>query len=551
MKLSVKNTAIIGFIALITFSFYSFKASNFFEISKNLDIFASVYKELNTYYVDEIEPADLMRNGIDAMLKSLDPYTNFISEAEIEGYKMKTTGKYGGIGAAIRTDGEFVIITEPYEGFPAFKAGLRAGDKIVEIEGKSAKGKNSEQVSKILRGSPGTNVSIKIKRPQEKKTMPIKLTREEVKINAVPYSAEVSDGIGYVKLTSFTQRCSADVIKAINKLKKEEKIDKLIFDLRSNPGGLLNEAVNISNIFIPKGKEVVSTKGKNRDWNKTYKTLKEPLDLNIPVVVLTNGSSASASEIVSGVLQDYDRGVIVGQKTFGKGLVQTTKNVGYNSKVKLTTSKYYIPSGRCIQKINYAEKDANGKPIKMPDSLKTEFKTKNGRIVYDGVGVDPDVTTEKKTYANISKTLLNKQLIFNYVTNFALKNKSIDDPKSFKITDAQFNQFVNYIKDKDYKYDTKSEKLLKNFKETTENEKYYNALKTEISTMESKIKADKEKDVYKHKAEIKKLLEAEIVSRYFYKKGKIEYNLKTDKEVLKAIEILNNKTKYNKILSGQ
>lgn len=551
MKLSVKNTAIIAFIALITFSFYSFKTSNFFEISKNLDIFASVYKELNTYYVDEIEPAELMRNGIDAMLKSLDPYTNFISEAEMEGYKMKTTGKYGGIGAAIRTNGDYVIITEPYEGFPAFKAGLRAGDKIVEIEGKSAKGKNSEQVSKILRGSPGTNVSIKIERPQEKKPLPIKLTREEVKIKAVPYFAEVSDGIGYVKLTSFTQRCSADVIKAIKQLQKDDDIDKLIFDLRSNPGGLLNEAVNISNIFIPKGKEVVSTKGKNKDWNKSYKTLKEPLDLDIPVVVLTNGSSASASEIVSGVLQDYDRGVIVGQKTFGKGLVQTTKNVGYNSKVKLTTSKYYIPSGRCIQKINYAEKDANGKPLKMPDSLKTEFKTKNGRIVYDGVGVDPDVTTDKKSYANISKALLNKQLIFNYATDFALKNKTIAAPTSFKISDGQFNQFVKYIKDKDHKYDTKSEKLLKNFKDTTEDEKYYEALKTEITAMESKIKADKEKDIYKHKPEIKKLLEAEIISRYYYKKGKIEYNLKTDKEVLKAIEILNNKAKYNKILAGK
>lgn len=551
MSVKFKNIAIIAVVAVLSLGFYNFKSSSYFEISKNLDIFASLYKELNTYYVDDIEPADLMRKGIDAMLKSLDPYTNYISEAEMEGYKMKTTGKYGGIGAAIRKVDDYVIITEPYEGFAAFKAGLRAGDKIKEIEGKSAKGKSSNQVSKILRGSPGTDVKIKIERPQEKADIPIKLTREEVKIKSVPHYSEVADGIGYVKLRSFTQNCSADVIKAIRALKKEEKINKLILDLRGNPGGLLNEAVNVSNIFIPKDKEVVSTKGKNKDWNKTYKTMRAPVDLKMPVVVLTNGSSASASEIVSGVIQDYDRGVIVGQKTFGKGLVQTTKNVGYNSKVKLTTSKYYIPSGRCIQKINYADKDENGKAIKMPDSLKTAFKTANGRTVYDGVGVDPDILTEIKEFAHVSRTLLNKQLIFNYATEFAIKNKKIAEAKQFKLTDAEFNKFVQYVKDKDYKYDTKSEKLLESLTETTEKEKYFDALKNEIAVMKKKIKADKEKDIFKHKAEIKKMLEAEIVSRYYFKKGKIEHGLKSDVEVLKAIEILNNKTEYKKILAGK
>jgi len=545
----IKKIGIIGLVVIVSAGFFSFK-SNYFEISKNLDIFASLYKELNTYYVDDVEPADLMRKGIDAMLKSLDPYTNYISEAEIEGYKMQTTGKYGGIGAAIRTVGDYVIITEPYENFPADKAGLKAGDKIKEIEGKSAKGKNSDQISRILRGQPGTEVNFKVERPGEKKDIPIKLVREQVKIKSVPYSGIISEGIAYVKLNSFTRACSNEVAGSLKLLKEENDLTGIVFDLRGNRGGLLEEARNVSNIFIEKDKEIVSTKGKIEEWAKTLNAKKEAFDSEIPLVVLTDRSSASASEIVSGVVQDYDRGVIVGQRTFGKGLVQTTKNLGYNSKLKLTTAKYYTPSGRCIQAINYGKKGKDGAVAKMPDSLRTEFKTKNGRTVYDGGGVEPDVEIELKKYANITLSLIRKNHIFNYVTEYVLKNDSIAGPEDFKLTDTDFEDFVTYLDGKEYNYKTKSELLLEDLKEVTEKENYFEAVETDLKDLVAKINEDKENDINKHKAEIKDLLELEVIGRYYYSVGKIRSSLKTDEEVLKAIELLNDSAEYNQILSG-
>jgi len=552
MNKSFKKIAIIALVATVGFGSMSFTGS-YFEISKNLDIFASLYKELNTYYVDDVEPADLMRKGIDAMLKSLDPYTNYISEAEIEGYKLQTTGKYGGIGAAIRRDKEsdYVVISEPYEGFPAHKAGLRAGDAIKEIEGKSAKGKTTDEISKILRGNPGTDVKIKIGRPGETREIPITLTRETVKIKAVPYSGVVKDDIGYIKLNSFTQNCGRDVANAYSELKKDHDIKGLIFDLRGNPGGLLSEAVNVSNIFVDKGEEIVSTKGKIKEWEKSYKAKNAPIDLEMPIVVLTNKSSASASEIVSGVVQDLDRGIVLGQRTYGKGLVQTTKNVGYNSKLKLTTAKYYIPSGRCIQSVNYADKNKDGSAAKMPDSLRTAFKTRKGRTVYDGGGVMPDVELERKKYAKVSSALSSKQLIFKFATQYANKHDEIAEPEDFKLTDADFNEFKEFIKDKDYSYKTKSEKLLKEFKESTEVEKYYDAVETEISDLENKILKDKDNDLVKHKREIMDLMEMEIIKRYYFKKGGIRASLQKDEEVAKAIQLLTNKAEYEEILAGK
>jgi len=543
----LKKIGLIGVIVIVSASFFSFK-SNYFEISKNLDIFASLYKELNTYYVDDVEPADLIRKGIDAMLKSLDPYTNYISEAEIEGYKMQTTGKYGGIGAAIRTVGDYVIITEPYKGFPADKAGLKAGDKIKEIEGKTCKGKNSDQISRILRGQPGTEVNFKVERPGEPKDIPIKLVREQVKIKSVPYSGIIDDGIGYIKLNSFTRACSNDVAQALNKLKKENELQGLVFDLRGNRGGLLEEARNVSNIFIEKDKEIVSTKGKIEEWAKTLNAKKEAIDAEIPLVVLTNKASASASEIVSGVVQDYDRGVIVGQRTFGKGLVQTTKNLGYNSKLKLTTAKYYIPSGRCIQAINYSEKGEDGEVVKIPDSLRTEFKTTNGRKVYDGGGVEPDVKIEQRKYANITRSLNRNHHIFNFATEYVLQKDSIVEPEDFKLTDADFNNFVQYLEDKEYDYKTNSEKLLEELKEATEKENYLEAVEADLTQLKDKITDDKDNDINKHKEEILELIELEIISRYYYSEGKIRSSLTRDEEVLKAIELLNDNKQYEDIL---
>jgi len=552
MLKSFKKWGLFAVIAVIAAGSMSFTGS-YFEISKNLDIFASLYKELNTYYVDDVEPADLMRKGIDAMLKSLDPYTNYISEAEIEGYKLQTTGKYGGIGAAIRKDKEsdYVIISEPYEGFPAHKAGLRAGDAIKEIEGKSAKGKSTDEVSKVLRGNPGTDVKIKIMRPGESRDIPITLTREQVKIKSVPYYGEVEDGIGYIKLKSFTENCGRDVANALQELKKDKEIKGLVFDLRGNPGGLLNEAVNVSNIFVDKGEEIVSTKGKIKEWEKSYIAKNAPVDLDMPVVVLTSKSSASASEIVSGVVQDLDRGLVLGQRTYGKGLVQTTKNVGYNSKLKLTTAKYYIPSGRCIQSINYADKGSDGKTAAIPDSLRTAFKTRNGRTVYDGGGVLPDVEIDRKKYAKVSSTLASKQLIFKYATEYAKKYDEIDEPEDFEISDADYKEFISYISDKDYDYNTKSEKLLKDFKESTQTEKYFDAVENEIKELEDKIAKDKQNDLEKHKEEIKDLLELEIVGRYYFSKGKIRASLQKDDEIKRAIELLNDEEEYASILNGK
>lgn len=553
MNRKLKNTsaALLVGLVMVTGMNFTIGGSNFFEISKNLDIFTSMYKELNTYYVDEIEPAKLIRTGMEAMLKSLDPYTNYISEADMEGYKIQTTGKYGGIGAAIRKVGEFVIISEPYEGFPAYKAGLRAGDQIYEIEGKSAKGKNTNEVTKFLRGQPGTKVKIKVLKVGESKPTPITLTREQVKINSVPYAGLVGDKVGYVKLSSFTAKCSNEVAGAIKKLKEEHEIESVIFDLRGNGGGLLDEAVNTSNIFIPKDEIVVKTKGKIDEWDKTYKTRGNAFDEDIPVVVLTNKSSASASEIVSGVIQDYDRGVIMGQRTFGKGLVQTTKNIGYNSKLKLTTAKYYIPSERCIQAINYADRDNDGSVAKIPDSLQNKFYTRNKRPVYDGGGILPDIELEARKNSKATNALITSQTLFKFVTDYTQKHKEIAEAREFRLSDKEYEEFVTWASGQDYSYNTSTEKYLKKTREFAEKENYLDAIAADLDVLEKKLKEDKEKDLQKHKKEIKAYLEQEIAARYYFRKGRIQNTLDNDPEIEAAVNLLNDKSKYDEILKGK
>lgn len=548
---SLKNIFLGAFIGITLFSSVAF-TNNYFEISKNLDIFTTLFKELNTYYVDDVDPNDLMREGIDAMLQSLDPYTNFISESEIEGYRLQTTGKYGGIGAIIRQKDGQVIVAEPYSGFPADKAGLIAGDKLLEVAGKSTEGKNTEEVSKILKGQPGTLVTVKVARLQAdgtEKEFELDLNREEIKIKNVPFHGMVEDGIGYIRLAHFTEKAGKEVREALSELQEEQELKGVVLDLRGNPGGLLNEAVNVSNVFINKGEEIVSTKGKNEDWNKTFKTLNMPVSTDLKVAVLTNKGSASASEIVSGSLQDLDRGVIVGTQTFGKGLVQSTRPLSYNTKLKVTTAKYYIPSGRCIQALDYSHKDEDGKAAKMPDSLRTAYTTKGGRTVFDGVGIDPDIESEPVKLSKISQTLLSESLIFDFATVFRSKNEQIAQPSDFELTDDIFNDFVKFIGTKEYDYSTRSEKLLDQFAEAAENEKYLEAVQSELDALKDKMISDKANDINKAKKELKELLAEELVERYYYREGRLEHSFKYDPELKKAVELLNDEPAYQALLA--
>lgn len=540
----------IALIALVPLAFTT--SPSYFEITKNLDIFTTLYKELNTYYVDTLNPEKLMHSGINEMLNSLDPYTDYIPEEDMDDYRQQTTGRYGGIGAVIGTRGEWVTVTEPYEGFPADKAGLRCGDKIIEVDGKSAKSYRTDQVSAMLKGKPGTDVNIKIKRLQadgSETEMAVKMTREEIKIKNVPYYGMVDDKVGYIHLSSFTERAGAEVKNALQDLEAKHKLKGVILDLRGNPGGLLNEAINVANVFVGKNIDIVFTKGKIDEWNKNFPSLNDPVDLKMQVVVLADGGSASAAEIVSGSLQDLDRAVIVGQKTFGKGLVQSTRPLPFNAKLKVTTAKYYIPSGRCIQAINYAERNEDGSVKRIPDSLKVAFKTKNGRTVYDGGGIDPDVAIEPERLSNIAISLITKSLISDYANEYRAKHEKIGDAKTFDIGDAGYADFVAWVTKKEYDYTTRSEKLLEDLKSSAEKEKYFDAIKDDYEVMKKTMMHDKQGDLQKEKVQIKSLLEEEIVSRYYLNTGRTEASFKSDKEIKKAIELLNDENKVKEILA--
>ncbi|MFZ4399600.1 MAG: S41 family peptidase [Bacteroidales bacterium] len=544
---SLKLKILLIFFILFSFSGFSQK-NNDFEISKNLEIFTTLYRQLHLNYVDEISSGDLMKKGIDAMLDNLDPYTVYIPESDIEDYRLMTTGQYGGVGALIHQNGEYVIISDPYEGFPAFKAGLLPGDKIIEVNKQSAKGKSQNDISTIFKGQPGTNLTVLVEREGESKPIEKSLTREEIKLLNVPYYGLLGKDVGYIKLTSFTQDAGKDVKDALLKLKEKNNIKSIIIDLRGNGGGLLQEAVNIVNIFVDKGQLVVSTKGKVAERNFSHKTMEAPTDINIPLIVLVDRNSASASEIVSGAIQDLDRGLIVGQKTYGKGLVQNVFPVSYNAQVKITIAKYYIPSGRCIQAIDYAHKDEDGNSGKFPDSLKTAFKTKAGRIVYDGGGIEPDLVLEPEKISNIAISLLTKYLIFDYANFFKRKNASISSAKDFIVTDAIYDDFLKYINGKDYDYTTRSEKNLAELEAIAIKEGYFDAIKSEYKSLKDKLIHDKNADLVKNKEEIKSLLKTEIANRYFYQKGRIEASLSDDTEISKAIELLNDANRYKKLL---
>ncbi len=550
MKKRFKWIAAPAIVIITAISGLSFR-DDYFEISKNLDIFTTLFREINLYYVDEVKPGDLMKTGIDAMLESLDPYTNFIPEDDIEDAKFMTTGQYGGIGALIRTKDDYIVISEPYEDAPAAKAGLMAGDIILEVEGKSTKGKSTSDVVKFLKGTPNTPVKILIQRPGTEKPIEKTITREEIKVKNVPYFGMIDDKIGLIKLTGFTEDAGREVRDALTKLKENPSLEGVVLDLRGNPGGLLREAINIVNVFVDKGIDIVSTKGKVKEWDKTYKSMNNPVDLTLPVAVLVNRSSASASEIVSGSLQDLDRAVVVGQRSFGKGLVQTSRPLTYNTQIKITTSKYYIPSGRCIQAKDYSHRNEDGSVGMVPDSLIREFKTRNGRKVYDGGGVNPDVSLPVQEFAPVTRAIAGENVLFDFATDYRLKNTEIPAAKAFAVNDNIFEAFVKYIGDKEIKYETESEELLGKLKEAAEKEKYFESVQQEYNALKDKMLRDKKADVQKAKTEISELLADEIVSRYYYQRGRIENSFAKDEELKKAVEILKNKTFYDDILAGR
>ena len=531
--------------------FFSFKNDDrFFEIARNLDIYATLFKELNLYYVDEINPNRMVKTSIDAMLKALDPYTNFFAEDEIEDYMTMTTGRYNGIGALIGQRQGKSIVLMVYEGTPAEKSGLQIGDEVVKIDGFTLKNLKDADPGKLLKGQNNTAVKLSVQRYGQKDPVELSVTRDVVKMTNVPYYGMISDEVGYIDLKDFTATASREVRTAFQEL-KGKGMKKLILDVRENPGGLLNMAIDISNLFIPKDSEVVTTKGKVTEWNKTYTAMNPSVDLEMPIVVLTNSHSASAAEIVSGVIQDYDRGVLVGQRTYGKGLVQTTRELSFNTKLKITTAKYYIPSGRCIQAIDYSHRNPDGSVGKIPDSLKTAFKTKAGRVVYDGGGVLPDVVVEAQTPTPIALSLTNKGLIFDYAVKYHHDHPTIKPAREFRLTDADYQDFTKWLGDKDYDYTTQVEKDLGTLEASAKKEKYFDQIQDQLKSLKTKMSHSKDADLNTFKPELKTLLEQEIAGHYYLQKGLKESSFATDPELKAALDLFKDMGRYSTILKSK
>ena len=548
----MKHIHILILTLLLSVSVVAQEKQNNFEIAKSLDIYNSLLRELNLNYVDEINPGELNETAIKAMLDGLDPYTVFIPESDIENAKFMTTGEYGGIGALIQYDGEWTRISEPYYGWPAQKAGLIAGDVILEVNGVDCKKKNTQEVSDLLKGQPNTEVTIKVKRYGEEKPLTKTLKREKVKIDNIPYYKVFDNGVAYLSLSGFTRDAAKEMREKFMEMKNNHQLKGFILDLRGNGGGLMNEAVDIVNMFIPKGKTVVSMKGKAANANSMHPTMKDPVDLNIPVAVLVDGGSASASEIVAGALQDYDRAVIIGQRTFGKGLVQNILPLSYNTQMKVTVAHCYIPSGRCIQEIDYSHKKDTTQTKN--DTLGKAFQTMGGRTVYEGHGIMPDVKVKRDEYATVTAYLYGKNYIFDYANKFYHEHKSIDSADRFQIDEATYQDFMNFVKEKGFSYTTESEKAIEKLKKTAKDEGYLDKIQPQIDLLEKNFAAEKENDLINNRKDIEELLRSEIVGRYYYQKGRIVASLKDDPDLARAFEILlntNGKDEYHSILSGK
>lgn len=523
-------------------------ADRYFEIARNMEIFASLFKVTNDLYVDEVSPTKMMHDGMDAMLNSLDPYTNYFSEDQVEDFRIINTGEYGGIGALTRTFNKRTVVSMVYDSYPAYKNGLRIGDEVIKINDVDLAKLTVEEAGQLMKGQANTMVKLTVKRFGNDKLIELEFKREKIKISNVPYSGMLGTDIGFIQLTEFTTDAGKEVKNALASL-KEKGAKHVILDLRGNGGGLLNEAVNICNLFIPKGKKVVDTKGKIEEFNQTYETKQAPFDVDIPVVVLINRSSASASEIVAGTLQDYDRAVIVGEKSFGKGLVQVSKPLPYNAMVKYTTAKYYTASGRCIQVLDYTHRRADGSAGPVPDSLKQAFKTKNGRTVFDGGGIDPDVKVDAREMASITSALLANGFVFDFATQYAHEHKTIAEPRLFSLSDAEYAEFVAWMKGKKLSYASELDTQLQELEEMAKKEKYLNDLKPTLEQLRQRVRESRKQDMLLFKDQIKKLLEEEIASRYYLERGMVEVGFKYDDEVKKAIEVLHNTALYQKTLN--
>jgi len=552
MKKGVSRRIVI-FVSLFLFGaistgFLISQDTRDFRIAKNLDIFFSLFRELNTFYVDEINPEKTIKAGIDNMLKTLDPYTVYFPESDADEFAVLITGKYGGIGSLVRGGGEYVVISEVYKGFPADLAGIKAGDILKKVDGLSLKGLSTDKVTEKLKGEPGTDISVTIERNGKESDFSMK--RQKIIIPPVPYAGMIDTKTGYIRLTSFTQDCSDDFKKALLKV-KESNPQQLIIDLRGNPGGLLTEAVGIVNLFVGPGNPVVATKGKVKQYDEDFKTTKTAIDEKIPVAILINRGSASAAEIVAGAMQDLDRGVIIGQRSYGKGLVQVTRPLSYNTELKVTTAKYYIPSGRCIQAIDFSHPNEDGSVGIIPDSLISEFKTKNGRTVKDGGGITPDIESLPEQLSQISAELYIRYLIFDFATQYCNTHPAINSLSEFKFTDQDYTDFRNFINTRNFNYKTVTEESLNELIANAKKEKYYDINKELFSELEKDVAHNPEKDLTIFRDEITELIEEEILGRYFYEEGAIAWSLKKDEQVKKAVEILNDKEKYASILSGK
>jgi len=527
--------------------FFALQETRDFRIAKNLDIFFSLFRELNTFYVDEINPDKVIKTSIDDMLKSLDPYTVYYPESEADEFTFMTTGKYGGIGSLVRGGGDYVTISEVYKGFPADLAGIKAGDLLKKVDGVSLKGTSTEKVSDKLKGSAGTDISVTVER--NGKDLEYKMKREKIVIPPVPYFGMIDSNTGYIRFTTFTQGCSQDVKNALVALKANNP-KQIILDLRSNPGGLLTEAVEIVNFFVGEGNAVVSTKGKVKQFDEEFKTTKAALDDKIPLAILINSGTASAAEIVAGAIQDLDRGIIIGQRSYGKGLVQVTRPLSYNTQLKVTTAKYYIPSGRCVQALDFSHPNADGSVGIIPDSLISEFKTRNGRIVKNGGGITPDVPMLPESLSQVASELYLRYFIFDFATKYYWAHPDIKTPSQFALSDQDYADFRDFLIAKKFDYKTVTEQSLNELISNAKKEKYYALHKDLFNEIEKDITHSLDQDLSIFKPEIKELLEEEIIGRYFYDEGAIAWTIKNDSLINKAIEILNNKDKYSSILNG-
>ncbi len=553
-KNKIGLAAALATAALALTGFGLSRSDHFFEISKNLDIFTKIVREVDLNYVDEVEPGPLIRTGIDAMLKSLDPYTNYISVAEIEEYRYMTDGQYGGIGANMENFNGRVIIAEVYENRPAFNAGLRPGDQIIKIDNENIEGKNFDNIDvrNLVRGQAGTDVKLTVRRFGQEKPLVFTVKREDIKIDNVPFQGMAEPGIGYVSLHQFTRNAAEDLQKAIAELKKQDpNLKGLVLDLRGNPGGLLHEAVAISNLFVAKGEKIVETRGKVEGSYKRYNAENDPLDVNLPLAVLIDEKSASASEIVAGVMQDLDRGVIVGRQSFGKGLVQTTRPLSYKTQLKVTTARYYTPSGRCIQAIDYSHKTKDGSVVKTPDSLKQSFKTRAGRPVLDAGGIRPDLLSEAPPFRPVTRELFKAHVLQDFVTQYYFAHPSIPPAEEFQVDDALFNDFARFVAQRNFKFESEYSRLLDTLVAKMKKDAYDPAMIKQVETLQAAVKAQVEKDLFNYKTEISKALKDEIIQRYYFRKGRIQAGFRDDPDVKLAAEVLKDPVRYKRILLGK